>query len=104
MQIGTLEFRTSAPRGRLCLVPPWKRTAFVRPSSSRQAAPGKGPLQVPCGDVADQCGRAWKQSSLRGRSTRDRVDAAGITLVDKLLFSDDLTRALRSMMEQEGRA
>jgi len=32
------------------------------------------------------------------------VDAAGITLVDKLLFSDDLTRALRSMMEQEGRA
>jgi FixJ family two-component response regulator len=35
------------------------------------------------------------------RATRDRVDAAGITLVEKPLLTDDLTRALRSMVPQE---
>jgi DNA-binding NtrC family response regulator len=36
-----------------------------------------------------------------GRSTRDCANAAGITLIEKPLLSDDLTRTLRSMLWNE---
>jgi FixJ family two-component response regulator len=35
------------------------------------------------------------------RSMRERADAAGIPLVEKPLLTDDLTRALRSVIRQE---
>ncbi|KKI17949.1 MULTISPECIES: hypothetical protein [Sphingomonas] len=35
------------------------------------------------------------------RAIRDRADAAGITLVEKPLLTDDLTRALRSVVRQQ---
>jgi len=38
------------------------------------------------------------------RSTRARADAAGIALVEKPLLTDDLTRALGSVLGQEGTA